>query len=157
MLLILLMLPSVIIGEGVGSDRRLVAGVGSDTPYMGCSIGGSSGSIPSFSAGPSGIGGGGAGTPSAFSLFMFMIPHTINMKTIEWRMRPSVVGYPVALATQLPNTLRTKMKVSGFAIKKNNNADITDAMNFSCCFRPLQPHPQSLNRPIVPYHEKKIA
>jgi hypothetical protein len=166
MVLILLMVPSVIIADGLGDGRRLDMGVDSDIPYIGCSMSGSSGSWTSFSIGPPGMGGGGGSlgmesiiggsiSPFSFSLFMFIMPHTINMNTTEWSTRPSTVGHPVALATQSPNILRTSIKVSGFAIKKNNKADINDAINFSCCFLPLQPHPQSLKKDPIYYITRK--
>jgi len=56
MVLILLMVPSVIIADGLGDGRRLDMGVDSDIPYIGCSMSGSSGSSPSFSIGPPGMG-----------------------------------------------------------------------------------------------------
>jgi len=126
---------------------------------------------PSGVAAPSGIGGGsviiiggppltiglgGVVTPSAFSLFKFMSPHTMSINTNAWKMSPNIVEHPSLDATQLPRTFLVILKVSGFATIKNMRAETTDMINFFFCSSPLQPHPQSLKAPIYHMTRKKL-
>jgi len=83
------------------------------------------------------------------SFGMFIIPHTTNMNTTEWTARPSVEGHPVGVAILDPKIRLTIRKVSGLAITKNVRAEMIEMTSLSCCFLPLHPQPQSLNKPIL--------
>jgi len=92
------------------------------------------------------------------SFLMFIIPQTMRMNTRVCTRRPRVEGHPVGVEIQEPKIRLTMRKVSGFATMKNVRPDMMEMINFSCCFLPLQPQPQSLNRPMITfdiYQQKK--
>jgi len=64
-------------------------------------------------------------------------------------MSPVVVGHPVGDAIPDPKIDRTNRNVSGFAMIKNVRPATIEIINLSSWILPLQPHPQSLNRPMV--------
>ena len=77
-----------------------------------------------------------------------MSPQVMSMNTMAWRNTPALLLHPVGVATHSPNTRRVILNTSGLAMMKKMDADISDMTNFSSCFFPLQPQPQSLNKPI---------
>src|SRR6056300_1698543 len=89
------------------------------------------------------------GQPPSF--LMFIIPHTTRMKTRVCTRRPRVEGHPVGVAIQEPRTRLTRRKVSGLATMKNVKPEMTEIINFSSCFLPLHPQPQSLKRPMISF------
>jgi len=94
------------------------------------------------------------------SFLMFIIPQTTRMNTRVCTRRPRVEGHPVGVEIQEPKIRLTMRKVSGFATTKNVRPEMMEMINFSCCFLPLQPQPQSLNRPMITfdiYQQKKIT
>jgi len=78
------------------------------------------------------------------SFLTFIMAQTTRMNTTECTRRPMVDGQPVGVAIPGPRTRLTSLKVSGLAITKNVRPDMREVINFSCCFLPSQPHPQSL-------------
>ena len=86
-----------------------------------------------------------------FYFFMFIMPHTMNMNTIACTTRPNVVGHPLGDAIRDPRIPLTNRKVIGLATTKNVSAEMIEMINFSSCFLPLHPHPQSLKRPMFYY------
>jgi len=95
---------------------------------------------------------------SGISFWTFIIPHTTRMNTMECTRRPTVDGQPVGVAIPGPRTRLTRRKVSGLAMMKKVRPEIKEVMNFSCCFWPLHPQPQSLKSPMIIFyfsHTKK--
>jgi hypothetical protein len=93
------------------------------------------------------------------SFLMFIIPQTTRMNTRVCTRRPRVEGQPVGVAIHEPRTRLTRRNVSGFATIKNVRPEMMEMINFSACFRPLHPHPQSLKRPIITFdicQQKKL-
>jgi hypothetical protein len=84
-----------------------------------------------------------------FSFLTFIMAQTTRMNTTECTRRPVVEGQPVGVAIPGPKTRLTSRNVSGLAITKKVRPEITEMMNFSSCFLPLQPQPQSLKRPMI--------
>jgi len=85
------------------------------------------------------------------SFFTFIIAHTTSVKTVACTMSPAVDGHPVGVAMRGPRTRLTRRNVSGFAMMKKVKPEMREVMNFSCCFRPLHPQPQSLKRPMISF------
>jgi hypothetical protein len=83
------------------------------------------------------------------SFLMFIIPQTTRMNTRVCTRRPRVEGQPVGVAIHDPRIRLTRRNVSGFATMKNVRPEMIEMINFSACFRPLHPHPQSLKRPMI--------
>src|SRR6056300_1276323 len=74
------------------------------------------------------------------------------MNTRVCTRRPTVDGQPVGVAIPGPRTRLTRRKVSGLAMMKKVRPEIKEVMNFSCCFRPLHPQPQSLKSPMIIFY-----
>jgi hypothetical protein len=83
------------------------------------------------------------------SFLTFIIPQTTRMKTRVCTRRPMVDGQPLGVAMRGPRTRLTRRKVSGFAMMKKVRPEMREVTNFSCCFWPLHPQPQSLKRPMI--------
>jgi len=73
----------------------------------------------------------------------------MSIKTTVCTKSPVAVGHPVGDAIIGPKIRRTNLNVSGLAMIKKIIPETIEIINFSSCFLPLHPHPQSLNRPIV--------
>ncbi|AFC35060.1 hypothetical protein OtV6_152c [Ostreococcus tauri virus RT-2011] len=94
------------------------------------------------------------------SFLTFIMAQTTRMNTTECTRRPTVEGQPVGVAIPGPRTRLTSLNVSGLAITKKVRPEITEMMNFSSCFLPLHPQPQSLKRPMIIfelYKQKKLT
>jgi len=89
---------------------------------------------------------------SGRSFLTFIIPQTTRMNTREWTRRPTVDGQPVGVAIPGPRTRLTRRKVSGLAMMKKVRPEIKEVTNFSCCFWPLHPQPQSLKSPMIIFY-----
>jgi len=155
--------------ESIGAGSRI-------RPLSTTSIEGSAN--PGLGSGASSIGTGGSTTtlvpflapPHPHPLFflegqpppsflMFIIPQTTRMNTRVCTRRPRVEGQPVGVAIHEPRIRLTRRNVSGFATMKNTRPEMIEMINFSACFRPLHPHPQSLKRPIITFdicQQKKL-
>jgi len=88
------------------------------------------------------------------SFLTFIIPHTTREKTRVCTRRPIVDGQPLGVAMRGPRTRLTSRKVSGFAMMKKVRPEIREVTNFSCCFWPLHPQPQSLKRPMIIFYHR---
>jgi hypothetical protein len=91
----------------------------------------------------------GSPSPAKPSFLICIMPHTINRNTTVCRVRPAIDGHPFGLDTHAPRIRRMMMNVLGFATIKKIRAEMTEITNLSRALDPLQPHPQSLKKPIV--------